>query len=68
MGPRDVFVSNNDDKGNQAPTSPKAQTKASPENRDTLEEESSGAAFGPWMVVSQKRKESRLGKKVVATM
>lgn len=61
--PRDTFVTNIDDRGNQAPTSPVAQPKASPENRDTSEEESKSANFDPWVVVSRKRKESKLGNK-----
>ena len=42
------------------PTSPMAQPEATPENRDTSEDESNGATFGPWVVVSRKRKDSKL--------
>ncbi|KAK4605286.1 hypothetical protein RGQ29_013380 [Quercus rubra] len=62
-GPRDTSAADSDVRGNHKPTSPMAQPVATPENQDTSEEESSGAAFNPWVVVSRKRKDSSLGNK-----
>lgn len=61
--PKDSLEPNTADCGDRAPTSPEVQPEVSTENRGASEEESSGTTFGPWMVISWKRKEDRLHKK-----
>ena len=57
--PKDSPMPNDADKVTHAPPSTEAQTVA----QDISEVESIDAAFGPWMVVSRKRKDARVPKK-----
>nr|POF09821.1 hypothetical protein CFP56_67429 [Quercus suber] len=52
VGPHDSSVADSNNRGNPKPSSPVAHPKDIPENQDTLEEETSDAAFSPWVVVS----------------
>lgn len=61
--PKDAFVHDNTEQTEQMPAAHVAVTEVQIVDRDTSENMESNAIFGPWMVVSRKRKDTRRTKR-----